>query len=159
MTKKKVTIRLAERADVDQLVQMWVDLMNLTAEVNLHYRLRPGADELQHAMFVELLKRSDSFVIVACAGPNLIGFANGYFAYPSKVFAQSTIGVIENLFVVEPWRRRGIGKELVDRAMAWLKHFGAMELHVNVVPKNVASLKFWRAMEFQVHRVAMVKEP
>ena len=159
MTKKKVTIRLAERGDIDQLVEMWTSLMNLTAEVNPRYRLRPGADDLQRAVFQDLLKRNDSFVIVATAGPKLIAFANGYFAYPSKVFAQSTIGVIENLFVVEPWRRHGIGKELVNRAMAWLKHFGAMELHVNVVPKNVVSLKFWRAMEFQVHRVAMVKEP
>jgi GNAT superfamily N-acetyltransferase len=159
MTKKKVTIRLAERGDLDQLVQMWADLMNLTAEVNPRYRLRAGADELQHAVFLDLLKRNDSFVIVAVAGPKLIGFVNGYFAYPSKVFAQSTIGVLENLFVVEPWRRHGIGRELVNRSVAWLKHFGALELHVNVVPKNVASLKFWRAMEFQVHRLAMVKEP
>jgi hypothetical protein len=47
---------------------------------------------------------------------------------------------------------------MAGRAMNWLKHQGATEIYVNVVPQNVGSLRFWRAMGFGVQRLAMACE-
>ncbi|HPQ69257.1 MAG TPA: GNAT family N-acetyltransferase [bacterium] len=159
MTKKKITIRLADRYDLNSVVKMWVELMELTAEFNPRYRLRSGAEEAQRALFADMLARDDSFLMVADVDGKLIAFANGYLTQPYKTFAQAPIGVIENLYVRESFRRRGLGREVSTRAAAWLTHFGATEVHVNVVPKNIDSLKFWRALGYEVHRVAMVKKP
>lgn len=157
MGKKKVTIRLAERQDLDGVVSLWTELMDLTAEYNPRYRLRAGAEEVQREIFVDMLRSEEMFIIVCQADSNIIAFANGYITSPAKVFAQSVLGYIENLYVIEPWRRRGIGREVANRAIAWLKHFGAIEITVNAIPKNTESLRFWRAMDFAVHRVAMNK--
>jgi len=155
---KKITIRLADKYDLERIVKLWAELMNLTAEINPRYRLRSGAEEVQQKVFSELLANDDAFIIVAEAEKRIIAFANGFLTQPAKTFAQSKIGVIENLMVIEPWRRRGLGKELSNRAMAVLHKMGAIEIHVNVIPKNIVSLKFWRALGFEVQRLGMTKQ-
>jgi len=138
-------------------MKMWVKLMDLSAEYNPRYRLRANAEEVQRALFADFIVRDDAFLMVCEVDRRLISFANGFLTRPAKTFAQSTIGVIENLFVIKPWRRRGIGREMAARSASLLSHLGAVELHVNVIPKNTDSLKFWRALDYQVQRVAMFK--
>jgi ribosomal protein S18 acetylase RimI-like enzyme len=154
----KIRIRLAQREDLNAVVALWKELMDLTAEVNPRYRLRVNAEDQQRAIFSEYIRRSDAYVIVGEAAGRIVSFSNGYLTMPAKTFAQSVIGVLENLLVVEDYRRRGIGRETATKAIAWLGRQGAMEIYVNVIPKNVGSLKFWRAMGFEVQRLAMFKE-
>jgi ribosomal protein S18 acetylase RimI-like enzyme len=154
----KYRIRLAQRNDLDAVVALWKELMDLTAEVNPRYRLRVNAEDQQRAIFTEYVRRADAYVIVAETAGRIISFSNGYLTMPAKTFAQSVIGVLENLMVAEEYRRQGIGREMAGKAIGWLGHHGAMEIYVNVIPKNVGSLRFWRAMGFEVQRLAMFKE-
>lgn len=152
-------IRLARRQELDEIVSLWKDLMDLTAEVNVHYRLRTGAVDYQRNIFEEYLRREDSYILVGLLNERVIAFSNGYLTMPAKTFVQSPLGVLENLFVVAAHRRQGYGQALAEAAIRWLANLGAAEIFVNVIPKNLGSLKFWRAMGFDVQRLAMIRRP
>jgi ribosomal protein S18 acetylase RimI-like enzyme len=137
---------------------MWKDLMDLTAVYNSRYRLRAGAADLQRATFTDYLRREDSYLLVGEQAGELVSFSNGYLTVPGKTFAQTVIGVLENLFVVETARGRSLGRQTAEAAIAWLREQGAMEIYVNVIPKNNGSLRFWRAMGFDVQRLAMTRQ-
>jgi ribosomal protein S18 acetylase RimI-like enzyme len=150
-------IRLATRGDLEEIVALWKALMDLTADYNVHYRLRAGATDHQHAAFVEYLRRDDSYLLVGENEHRLVSFSNGFLTLPARTFGQATIGVLENLFVVEDHRGSGWGRATAEAAMSWLGRHGADEVHINVIPKNVGSLKFWRRMGFDVQRLSMGK--
>lgn len=152
-------IRPARRQELDAVVGLWKELMDLTAEFNRHYRLRAGAADQQRTVFEEYLRREDSYILVGLVAGRVAAFSNGYLTMPAKSFAQAPIGVLENLFVTESQRRRGRGRELAEAAIGWLSQQGAAEIFVNVIPKNSGSLKFWRAMGFEVQRLAMTRQP
>lgn len=154
-----VTIRPAQRGDLEPLAAMWEELMDLTAVFNPRYRLRAGSVDLQRAVFVDYLRRQGAYVLVGEVDGQVVSFSNGYVTLPAKTFAQAVIGVLENLFVGDQWRRMGIGKQMADAAIERLVDQGAQEIYVNVIPGNGASVKFWRAMGFEVQRLAMTRLP
>ena len=132
--------------------------MNLTAIYDPRYRLRVGASDRQRAAFHEYLRREDSYITVGEVRGRVVSFSNGYLTVPAKAFAQTAIGVLENLYVVEELRRKGIGRQAAEYAIKWLNEKGAHEIFVNVIPKNGASLEFWQGMGFSVRRLAMTRQ-
>lgn len=151
-------IRQALRRDIPACVQLWKALMDLTARYNDRYRLRTGATELQREIFADYLRRDDSYLLVGEVDHRLLAFSNGYLTLPGKAFGQTSIGVLENLYVVETWRRQGGGRQMAEAAIEWLTREGALEIYVNVIPKNTNSLQFWRHMGFEVQRLAMTRQ-
>jgi len=155
-----VIIRTAVWSDLDAVTDMWRQLMDLTAIYNRRYRLRPGALDMQRATFGDYLRRTDAYIVVAESESDgrLLAFSNGFMTVPSKTFAQAIIGILENLFVIEDYRRQQIGRRTAEYAIAWLTEKGAHEIYVNVIPRNATSVRFWDKMGFVVQRLAMTRQ-
>ena len=58
-----------------------------------------------------------------------------------------------NEFGVDPaYRRRGVGKALIDRAKAWAKEQGFDRLELNMWEFNQDALAFYEAVGFRTYR-------
>ena len=57
---------------------------------------------------------------------------------------------IDELVVAEPFRRRGVGRRLLDAACEWAHAKGADEVLLTVWEGNRAAEKFYRKMGFGV---------
>jgi ribosomal protein S18 acetylase RimI-like enzyme len=55
---------------------------------------------------------------------------------------------ITDLGVREDARRRGIGRALVEEALAWVRASGVKRVEVQVAVANVDGQAFWRALGF-----------
>ncbi|ETT60154.1 GNAT family N-acetyltransferase [Paenibacillus sp. FSL H8-0457] len=57
-------------------------------------------------------------------------------------------GVIEDVFVREPWRRRGIAKYLLCRAMSYLQAHGSATVKLQVKAANDTALSLYQSVGF-----------
>jgi diamine N-acetyltransferase len=76
-------------------------------------------------------------------------------AYCISTIATNGCGEIDSMFVEEAFRDRGIGSELVRRALVWLESAGATSKVVTVACANEEALAFYKRFGFQPRMVLM----
>lgn len=83
------------------------------------------------------------------------GGACGHIAGAARVD-----GISLSYFVVEPWRRQGLGSALVRHVMAALSQEGVRELSACVTPDNTASRRLLLRCDFhEVEHAAFITTP
>ena len=142
---------------MDAVLIMWKKLLDLTARVNDRYRLATNAIDRQREFFAEHYNNENTFCFIADQDGKEIGFANGYVILPSKIFMQSQIGLIENIFIEEEFRKKGYGKRLVQACYDWFYQVDINEVFVNVVPANEGSKAFWESIGYKMHKITLSK--
>jgi N-acetylglutamate synthase len=65
-------------------------------------------------------------------------------------------GYLHHLAIDTAWRRRGIGRALVDRCMGGLAEMGIEKCHVFVYRENLPGREFWRRAGWQVRSELVV---
>ncbi|MGE7825092.1 GNAT family N-acetyltransferase [Paenibacillus sp. NPDC093718] len=61
---------------------------------------------------------------------------------------EGNVGVIEDVFVREPWRQRGIAKYLLSRTMSYLEAHGSATVKLQVKAANETALSLYRSVGF-----------
>jgi GNAT superfamily N-acetyltransferase len=59
-------------------------------------------------------------------------------------------GIFEECYVAPPYRRQGLGRMLVDRALDWFDAQDVAEVRAPVVGRNLAGLLFWQRLGFTI---------
>lgn len=94
-------IRLAKRADYEKLMKLY-NLFIKTDKYTKH----------NNDSFEKVLKDSNSFIYVAEEKSKLVGFAT--FSIRNIIRNPKPIAQLEELFVVEHYRKMGIGKKFIE---------------------------------------------
>lgn len=68
----------------------------------------------------------------------------------SKEETQNQVGLIEDVFVLPSWRRRGIAKYLISKGLLYLRDNGITEARLEVLAQNEAALKLYKGMGYKV---------
>jgi len=68
---------------------------------------------------------------------------------------EGTEGELQTLHVVEEARKNGIGKELMDRHLEWLKKSGCQEIKLTVSSENPSTINFYQSIGFKANTVEM----
>lgn len=139
-----VEVRTAREQDGPALLELWRELMDHHQAIDPRFRLSTHADE-RFLAYLELASNRDDYrVRVATVGGAAVGFAVACVLPNSPVYRARWIGYINDLCVTARLRRRGIGRLLVDDAIAWLRAFGADSIEVYVAHANTEARAFWR---------------
>ncbi|HEX7091378.1 MAG TPA: ribosomal protein S18-alanine N-acetyltransferase [Longimicrobiales bacterium] len=93
------------------------------------------------ASFRGLLRRRDAALFVAEAGDELVGYAACWI-----VLDQGELG---NLAVAPRWRRRGIGRRLLDAVIDEMCARAVRELFLEVRVSNTAAQRLYRSRGFR----------
>lgn len=92
---------------------------------------------------------------MAEADGEVVGTAGGYVVGPTDNVDGERFGFIEFLVVDERYRRRGIGKALLEELVARLALKGISEIYLEVDPRNEAAMKLYSSLGFSVSYVTM----
>ncbi len=76
---------------------------------------------------------------------------------PTLASAQDWAEITE-LYVQPTSRRRGVGRALVDAALAYARHRGCTEVHLLVDPQNTPALSFYQVVGFHQDSWEMVQK-
>jgi ribosomal-protein-alanine N-acetyltransferase len=134
-----IEIRYARPSDVEQIL----DLFEEVADERLWIGPQPGFDrKVKGESFLEAIARPDETPFwVACDGDAIAGSLSIF----EHVHAGLTIGVL----IRASYRRRGIGRALVERSFDWAREHGVATLNLHVFPHNEAARALYAATGFR----------
>lgn len=134
-----VTLRFAQSADLPAVLGLWV----ASAAEPTH------TDDLES--LTRLVTADPKALVVAVENDVIVGSVVGGW--------DGWRGSIYRLIVTPSHRRRGLARQLLDRAERSLQERGATRLAAIVVDNDDRAVGFWRATgwEEQQHRVRFVK--
>ena len=87
------------------------------------------------------VEKKDGFIFLAEKNKTILGFVVGWielsenFSYPPEMWKR---GLVQDLFVCESERGKGLGKLLMDRASTFFLERGLKTMVLHVIPTNPA---------------------
>jgi GNAT superfamily N-acetyltransferase len=133
-----VTIRRATAADLDALVRLLGVLFSLEAD------FRPDADRQRRGLALMLSDTVCRGVLVAELGGVVIGMVTAQLVVSTAEGGPAA--VVEDMVVEEPERRHGVGRRLLEAAVAWARERGATRLQLLADRENAPALAFYERM-------------
>lgn len=141
---RNISIRDATAADYEDLVDLWQELMAHHVRLDPRFALATDADDRFLSYLDTAAGRDDYRVRLALEDGQPVGFAVACVLPNSPVYRARYVGYINDLCVTQTARGRGIGTDLVEDAVRWLRQEGADTVEVYVAHENHDALRFWK---------------
>lgn len=157
MTTASYSIRAARPGDERALFEL---VKQLAAYEQLEHAVQGSAEQLGADLFGEH-PRAEALVAEASTG--LVGFALFFSSY--STFLTRPGIYLEDLFVLESERKKGVGRALLSAVRALADARGAGRLEWAVLDWNEAAIRFYRDFgadvlpDWRVCRVALRTKP
>lgn len=128
---------------LDRISPLWDELKKYHVEKSLHF-----SKEMNSKSYVA--RKKD---LISKAKHLRVDIANypkekRDIAYCISTIDNSNRGEIDSLFIVEPYRRQGIGRKLTEMAFAWLRNRGAVDNSIYVASGNEEVIDFYKTFGF-----------
>jgi ribosomal protein S18 acetylase RimI-like enzyme len=118
------------------------------AAVDAAFALRSDdAASLERALDRDLAD-TDGCLLVAERDMRIAGFCLARYEPAPRVLREAGRVAITEIGVDASARRSGVGRALVDAALAWGRARGAARVEVRVAARNAEGQAFWRALGF-----------
>jgi ribosomal protein S18 acetylase RimI-like enzyme len=144
-------VRRAGPRDLDRLAALWTALTEHHARLDPLFTLRDDAGDRVRSLLVAQLASADAAIFVFDDAGDLPGFCTVVLDRAPPILEEALRAEISDLGVREEARRRGIGRALVDAALAWVARRGPLRVEVRVATGNSEGQGFWRALGFCDH--------
>lgn len=143
-----VFIRKATFEDLDAILKLWDEMMREHQAGDGRVRLTAGALGAYRQYLCYHLVHGESCVRVAYGAEGVVGFCLLAINRNLPMFEPDRYGYLSDLAVAPAWRRRGIGRTLVEEAGRWLRERDVHSIQLQYYSFNAAGEAFWRAMGF-----------
>ena len=141
---ERIDVRPAEPADAPALVE----LAGAVAGESEGWLIANGAwrSDVEERRYLKALRRyPHAAVFVAVAGEEVVGrLSVARDAHPASAHVADL-----GLMVAAPWRRRGVGRALLERAVEWARGAGIRKIELHVFPHNEAAIALYEAFGFR----------
>ncbi len=155
-----VKIRPATSGDMEILGGFGTLLVALHHELDARRFIEAAkSTPARYGQFLESqLARPEVIVIVAEEDDALLGYAYAVSEGFDYMSLRGPAGVIHDLFVDPARRREGVGKMLLEAAMAGLQSLGAERFVLSTAYRNDIARSLFAAMGFRPTMVEMTRE-
>lgn len=148
MTAAPIFVDRAAAADLKALVGLLGELFSIERD------LAPD-QEKQHAGLEQLLAVPERAAVLVArdAAGAVIGMVTAQLVVSTAEGAPSAW--IEDMVVAKPYRRRGVGRALLDAALAWAGQHGATRAQLLVDLDNAPALAYYERLRWERTRLAV----
>ncbi len=141
-------IRDAISSDREQIGLLWLYLMQYHSVLDERFHLASDASEAYEKHAMETMRSKNGRVIVAqdVATSEIVAFALGEVQSRPSISIPGTYGFLSDLYVVEEWRKGGVGRAMFEEMKRWFveRKVVAVELYVSLA--NIEAISFWKEM-------------
>ncbi len=137
----KAVIREGMPGDIDALSQLLAGLFSLETD------FVPDSANQIAGLRLLLTDRRRNVVFVAEDNGNLVGMVTGQLVISTAAGGYSVL--IEDMVILEDYRRQGLGTALLRKAAAWGEKRGALRYQLLADRRNAPALDFYRNFGFQ----------
>ncbi|MCY3781096.1 MAG: GNAT family N-acetyltransferase [Chloroflexi bacterium] len=141
-------IRLAVDGDAERIGEMWAEMVHYHAQFDAA-TFRPSAlgPGLYSRGIRERLSDPLARILVVEQKGEVVGYVSGIIAdITTELFQPLRCGLLADIYVSEAYRRRGFGRQLVERICLWFRDQEVAHFEWHVSAKNKAALNFWKAI-------------
>ncbi|WP_295772566.1 GNAT family N-acetyltransferase [uncultured Mucilaginibacter sp.] len=128
-----------------------IDEVNLVSDLFDQYRVfykQPSDKAASTSFLSQRLSNKESVIFVALNEVNQpVGFTQLYPKYSSARLSKNWI--LNDLYVDEAYRKRGIGKQLIKTAMAFGIQTGATFIQLETQKENYTAQSLYKAIGFE----------
>jgi len=147
-----MTIRRAQRKDINQIATLALDLYKFHSRIDKRYKLKPDAICLRYIkkdLIKYFKKPKGKTILVVEEDGKIVGYAD--FGVEKRPFNFWEKGAwIWAIHVDKKYRRRSIATALVREAAKILKNKGIKEIDLGYVLKNKESANFWKFLGVKI---------
>ena len=154
------TIRPARDADVPALGQLGGALLRVHYDFDPQRFLTPPDEpEAGYAWFLGTqMHEPGACVFVAEQDGQVVGYVYAGLEPMSRKELRDAAGFIHDVAVAEPYRGRGLGEALVQRASDWLREQGAPRVLLWTAQRNAAAQRLFLRLGFRPTMIEMTRE-
>lgn len=151
-------IRRATARDIKEILPVWGELAGFHASLDPAFTPSSEWPREYGAYLRSLMSREDALALVAKDGTEIIGYAVGRVTTLPPFFEHRIRGYIHDVYVREEFRRRGLGRRLVEQILTWFRRRGVTMVELTVAANNRDAIPFWERLGFFVYMHQMKKE-
>ena len=142
-------------------------LNELLAEIDEYHRIhapsvlkKPDGPTREPDYINKLIDDDDVLLLLALEDDTLVGLAHASIqrSRPIPILVPRTYGYLETIAVASSYRRRGIGKSLLQKAELWAKSKGAEKIQLGVWEFNESAIRFYENNGYEVFSRRMWKD-
>lgn len=155
-----MTIRRAERRDAAALGKLGAALMQTHYAFDTRRFLEPGegAEEGYAGFLVSQLRDKGSIVLVAERDGRIVGYTFAAVEPLSWKDLRDECGFIHDLLVVDDARRSGVGEELLNAAIEWLREQKIPRVVLGTAAQNETARRLFARRGFRATMIEMTLE-
>lgn len=153
-----IEIRAGRREDAPAAARLWMQSAESHACYDSVYDTSRNAEKMMRNFLADLSSASHSFLFVAQAGGGIVGFVSGEMREGSPTFHPRSWASIDDIFVAEEFRSRGIGKALIEKVRGWAKERSTTGISLQVAAANERGRDFYRDLGFREVSIYEVME-
>jgi GNAT superfamily N-acetyltransferase len=133
---------MAENRDIDELVEMALEFENYLLKIDDSLIQESPSKETFKEILLKGFEDDKHMIFIAEEDEKIVGFLD-FWTYPEFLHGGLS-GYMNNVFVREGQRGKGIGTSLLNRAVEEAKNIGVVAMHVPVKAKNVKAIEFYK---------------
>ena len=141
-------IRLARKEDTTRIGELWLAMVEHHQEFDpLMFRASATGAELYSQRVMQRLEDPQTHIIVAEVEEDIVAYSLGMIAdITTEMFQPLRCGLLADIYVSSHFRRRGLGRQLVERMMIWFRSQGVRQFEWHVSAGNTVAMEFWHAI-------------
>lgn len=147
------SLETARPDHLPQLLRLWTRMMDEHQSFDPRIHLAPGAESAYRAYLSYHISQADSRVGVATVdapeGRLVAGFYLAIVNRNLPMFMPPEYGYLSDLAILPSYRRRGIGRALVDDLKSWLAGRGITTIQLQYYVRNEKAEAFWNSLGFR----------
>jgi ribosomal protein S18 acetylase RimI-like enzyme len=151
-------IRRAKQEDFEDLKEIKLLSKKEEFKYSDSIRLVEENKEHYHKYLEKDLRYENRGLFIAIEKKKIIGMILAQYFKPLPISKYKKKGYISNLYILEQYRKKGIGKKLIERSLDWLKknntEYVSLEIHID----NEDAKKIYKKFGFKNYTLKMVRE-
>jgi ribosomal protein S18 acetylase RimI-like enzyme len=144
-------IRKAHKEDLDNVVKLGFALLKHHSKFNTYYipiRDKNKLREITSKYFLKLMRSRNALFLVAEDDGRIVGHAIGEIKKNPPGLLEEKHGEVGEIFIKKEYRRTGLGKQFIDKILAWLKKKKIKRVVVDFDSKNRIARSAYKKMGF-----------
>ena len=151
-----VTIKTATMDDLQKVQELNLKLFEKEhKEYDSSLNLDWTFGEIGTKYYQDRISKDDGCVFVAIIDNKIVGYLCGGITEPIKYRHSPTVAELENTFVLNEFRSKGIGKELYNKFIEWCKAKNVGKVRVEASAQNKLAIKFYRNNNFKDYSLVL----
>lgn len=145
---------------VPEIVELWKEFWDYHQKMDPKFFVMSEDGPSKFGEYVKgLIKSDDSQVLVALDQGQMVAYSIAQILKRPPIAKHPEYGFISDLCVKSEYRRKGLGKQILDKILEWFKSRRIDRIELTVVAKNQIASSFWKKQGFEIflHRMFLPK--